>query len=257
MMIPPARHFSICLMLLIMLLHTGPVAAEELIIAIDKNFPPFEFKDNQGNYTGFDIELWQAIAKLENLEYRLQPANFNAIMPGLKQRKFDAAIAGITIKPERLKKVDFSHPYYHSGLQILVRNDDLSIASLDDLNGKTVATKFGTTSADFVRNMTSPKELKLFPNTDAMFLELLSGGTDAVVFDSPVIADFLRKMDQQLLTIVGALYMKQDYAIAFPPNTRLRDQVNRALSKLQKNGEYQRLYFKWFKSSPEINPGHK
>ena len=89
-----------------------------------------------------------------------------------------------------------------------------------------------------------------------MFLELLSGGTDAVVFDSPVIADFLRKRDQQLLTIVGALYMKQDYAIAFPPDTRLRDQVNRALDKLQKSGEYQRLYFKWFKSSPEITSDH-
>ncbi len=240
----------------VLLLAAPVLAAEQLIIAIDKNFPPFEFKDQNGNYVGFDIDLWQAIAREENLEYRLQPTNFNAIIPGLKQGQFDAAIAGITIKPERLEEVDFSRPYYRSGLQILVRNDDLSIASLADLNGKTVATKFGTTSADFVRNMTAPKELKLFPNTDAMFLELLSGGTDAVVFDSPVIADFLRKRDQQLLTIVGALYMKQDYAIAFPPDTRLRDQVNRALDKLQKSGEYQRLYFKWFKSSPEISSDH-
>ncbi len=230
-------------------------AAEQLLIAIDKNFPPFEFKDRNGNYVGFDIDLWQAIAREENLEYRLQPTNFNAIIPGLQKGEFDAAIAGITIKPDRLAAIDFSQPYYRSGLQILVRSDNLAISSLDDLNGKTVATKFGTTSADFVRSKTSPKELKLFPNTDAMFLELLSGGTDAVVFDSPVIADFLRKQDQQLLTIVGSLYMQQDYAIAFPHNTRLRDQVNRALDRLQKSGEYQRLYFKWFKSSPQTITG--
>ena len=131
-----------------------------------------------------------------------------------------SVLPGMTIKPERAEVVDFSDGYYNAGLLILVRADENSINSIEDLKGKVVATKLATTSADLVKEKANAKDVKLFPNNDAMFLELMSGGADAVVFDSPVIADFMRKVGKDQVKVVGPLYMGQSYGIAFPKGER-------------------------------------
>ena len=103
--------------------------AKELVVATDTAFVPFEFK--QGNtYTGFDVDLWAAIAKELKLQYKLQPMDFNGIIPGLQTKNIDVALAGITIRDDRKKVIDFSDPYYESGLAILVgdKNTDIKDA---------------------------------------------------------------------------------------------------------------------------------
>lgn len=233
------------------LLLSGTALAASLTVATDTNFPPFEFKDKTGKHTGFDVELWDAIANKIGIDYQLQPMDFNGIIPGLQTGQLDVGIAGMTIKPERAKVVDFSDGYYNAGLLILVREDENSINGVEDLGGKVVATKLATTSADFVKEKANSKELKLFPNNDAMFLELLSGGADAVVFDSPVIADFMRKAGQGRVKVVGPLYMGQSYGIAFPKGSKIVAKVNVALKELRSEGRYADLYRKWFGTDPK------
>ncbi|MDK2873561.1 MAG: glutamine transport system substrate-binding protein [Desulfomicrobiaceae bacterium] len=234
------------------LLFVGTAFAQKLTVATDTNFPPFEFKDPQtGVHTGFDVELWAAIAKEIGAEYDLQPMDFNGIIPGLQSGQLDVGIAGITIKPERAKVVDFSDPYYNAGLLILVRAEATDINTIEDLKGKIVATKLGTTSEDFVKKNAQAKEVKLYPNNDAMFMELLSGGADAVVFDSPVIADFMNKRGKGVVKVVGPLYMGQSYGIAFPKGSPLVSKVNAALKKLKESGAYRDLYLKWFNTEPK------
>ena len=83
--------------------------AKELVVATDTAFVPFEFK--QGNtYTGFDVDLWAAIARELKLQYKLQPMDFNGIIPGLQTKNIDVALAGITIRDDRKKVIDFSDP---------------------------------------------------------------------------------------------------------------------------------------------------
>ncbi|MGD8540679.1 MAG: glutamine ABC transporter substrate-binding protein GlnH [Desulfobacteraceae bacterium] len=229
----------------------GPALAEKITVATDTNFPPFEFKDKSGQHTGFDVELWDAIAKVVGLEYELQPMDFNGIIPGLQTKQLDVGIAGMTIKPERAEVVDFSDPYYDAGLLILVRNDTTDIAAIEDLKGKVVSTKLGTTSEDFAKKNAAAKEVKLFPNNDAMFLELMSGGADAVIFDSPVIAEFMRTAGQGQVKVVGPLYMGQSYGIAFPKGSELVPKVNAALKQLREDGTYNALYRKWFNTDPK------
>ena len=229
----------------------GPALAEKITVATDTNFPPFEFKDKSGQHTGFDVELWDAIAKVIGLEYELQPMDFNGIIPGLQTKQLDVGIAGMTIKPERAEVVDFSDPYYDAGLLILVRNDTADINAIEDLKGKVVSTKLGTTSEDFAKKNADAKEVKLFPNNDAMFLELMSGGADAVIFDSPVIAEFMRTAGQGQVKVVGPLYMGQSYGIAFPKGSELVPKVNAALKQLREDGTYNALYRKWFNTDPK------
>lgn len=227
-----------------------PANADQLVVAHDTNFKPFEFQGPDGQYTGFDIELWKEIATRLKLKYKLQPMDFNGIIPGLQSGNVDVGIAGMTIKPERAAVVDFSTPYYDSGLMILVREDEKSISKLEDLAGKAVAVKTGSSSVDFMKSFGKAKELKLFPNNEGMFFELLSGGADAVVFDMPVVKEFASTAGKGKVKVVGDLYQGQSYGIAFPKGSPLPKKVNEALEAIRKDGFYDKLYHKWFGYAP-------
>ena len=223
--------------------------AKQLVVGVDANFMPFEFKVD-GKLTGFDVELWDAIAKDLGLDYKWQTMDFNGIIPALQSRSIDAAIAGITVKSEREKVVDFSYPYYDAGLIILVQADNDNISSIDDFENKVVATKLGTTSADFLKTVPT-KDVKLLPNTDNLFMELLSGGADAVFFDSPPLLYYAQNQGKGKVKTVGPLYQGQSYGIAFPQGSELREKVTITLLKFMEDGTYNELYEEWFGTAPK------
>lgn len=218
---------------------------KELLVATDTAFVPFEFKQD-GKYTGFDIELWDAIAKQAGLKYSLRPMDFNGIIPGLQTRNIDVALAGITIRDDRKKVIDFSDPYYESGLAILVGKDNNTIKTAKDLEGKMVAVKIGTATVDYLKANVPNAKLKLFPNIDNAFLELATGRVDAVVHDTPNLQYFAKTGGQGRVKVVGSLKSGDFYGIAFPKGSDLVPTVNKALKALQDNGQYDALYTKWF-----------
>ncbi len=229
----------------------GPALAKTLVVAHDTNFKPFEFKNAKGEYTGFYIELWKEVAKRLGLDYKMQPMDFNGIIPGLQTAQVDVGIAGMTINDERAKVVDFSDPYYDSGLSILVRADDDKITKVEDLEGKVVATKLGTSSPDFLKANVKTKELKLFPNNDGMFFELQAGRADAAFFDLPVVQEYANTAGKGKAKVVGPVYEGQSYGIAFPKGSDLRDKVNEALKAMRADGSYEKLYIEWFGEAPK------
>ncbi len=247
------KRLLTCVLTLALVLSLAPMAqAKKLIVGHDTNFMPFEFKDPKtGEYVGFDIDMWKMIADSMGLEYELQPMDFNGLIPALQSGNIDAAIAGMTIKSEREKVVDFAYPYYDAGLMILVREDEKDIKSLEDLEGKAVATKLGTTSEDFVKKNAKAKDVKLFPNIDGAYMELATGGADAVLFDSPAVLYYAKTAGEGKAKVVGPLYMGQSYGIAFPDGSKLREPVTIEILKLMENGEYAKIYKKWFGTDPK------
>jgi glutamine transport system substrate-binding protein len=230
-------------------LAAGVASAKDLVVGCDTNFMPFEFKEGD-KYVGFDIDLWDAIAKDLNLKYKLQPMDFNGLIPALQTGNIDAAIAGMTIKSKREEVVDFAYPYYDAGLLLMVRADAKGISGVEDLADKVVATKLGTTSADFAKNLKN-KEVKLFPNIDAAYLELRSGGADAVIFDSPAILYYIKTEGKEAVKTVGPLYQGQSYGIAFPQGSELREKVSISILKFMEDGTYASIYKKWFGTEPK------
>ena len=87
-------------------------AQDKLMVGVDTAFVPFEFKQGD-KYVGFDIDLWNAIAKKMNISYELRPMDFGGLIPGLQSRNLDVAMAGITITDARKQVVDFSDGYYN------------------------------------------------------------------------------------------------------------------------------------------------
>ncbi|MCD0502814.1 glutamine ABC transporter substrate-binding protein GlnH [Bordetella petrii] len=228
---------------------TSMAQDKELVVATDTAFVPFEFKQGS-TYTGFDIDLWAAIAKELNLKYKLQPMDFNGIIPGLQTRNIDVALAGITIRDDRKKVIDFSDPYYESGLAILVAEDNTDIKSAKDLAGKSVAVKTGTATVDYMKKEVPDAKLRLFPNIDNAYLELATGRVDAAVHDTPNVQYYANSAGKGRVKVVGTVKSGDFYGIAFPKGSDLVAKVNQALATLKSNGQYDAIYTKWFGKQP-------
>lgn len=225
----------------------APAAAQnkELVVATDTAFVPFEFKQGD-KYVGFDIDLWTAIAQEMGVKFRFQPMDFNGIIPGLQTRNIDAALAGITIRDDRKKVIDFSDPYYESGLSILVSDKNTDIKDAKSLSGKTVAVKTGTATVDFLRKEVPDAKLKLFPNIDNAYLELATGRVDAAVHDTPNVQYYANSAGKGRVKVTSAVKSGDFYGIAFPKGSDLVPKVNKALATLKSNGKYDEIYAKWF-----------
>ncbi|MDR3434053.1 MAG: glutamine ABC transporter substrate-binding protein GlnH [Rouxiella aceris] len=225
-------------------------AEEKLIVATDTAFVPFEFKQGD-KYVGFDIDLWAALAKEMKVSYTLKPMDFDGIIPALQTKNIDLALAGITITPQRAQAVDFSDGYYTSGLITMVKSDNKDIKGTQDLNGKVVAVKSGTSSINYITANLKPKDVRQFPNIDSAYMELGTGRADAVLFDAPNIQYYIKTAGHGNFKTVGPAVAGQDYGVAFPKGSPLRDKVNAALKTLRANGTYAAIYKKWFDAEPK------
>lgn len=226
-----------------------PSGSEEQLtmkIGADVTFPPFEMMEN-GVVTGFDIDLIKAIAEVENIkiEGEIETMDFQGLIPAIQTNSIDVAVAGITIREDRAKQVDFAKPYYHSGMTLLVSADS-DIKSADDLDGKTIAVKLGTTG-DLLFSDKEGITIKRFNNIDEAYRELANGGAVAVPFDNPVHQNYINTTGKDKVKVVGDLLSGEDYGIAVSKDRpELLEKINSGLDKLIASGEYDNIYKKYF-----------
>ena len=222
-------------------------AEKVLRVGTNADFAPFEFQDTDGKeYQGFDMDLIRAIGKEMGYKVEIQNINFDGLIPAMESGNIDLIASGMTINEERKEKVLFSAPYYKSGLTIIVKKDNTSINTFKDLAGKKVAVQIGTTSAKEVKKLGNV-EVKEFNSSADTFMELKAGGVDAVVNDRPVNDYYIMKSGETGVRSLDELLSSEDYGIAMDKkNTELQTKLNAALEKLKQNGEYDKIYAKWF-----------
>ena len=212
----------------------APAKAEKVLrVGTNPTFAPFEFQAKGSNdLTGFDIDL----AKV-NL-------GFDGLIPALSTGNIDLAVSGMSITEERKNAVDFCDPYYTSGLIVLVRPDETNIKGINDLVGKRIGAQIGTTGATKASSVKGA-DVKQYNNANEPFIELDNKGVDAVINDQPVVAYYLVNGGKGKM--VGDIMEAEYYGIAAKKgNKALVKQVNEALAALKKNGEYDKIYKKWF-----------
>lgn len=226
--------------------------SKTLKAGMDAAFAPFEFQDDKSkDFTGFDVDLMKALAKQMGYQVQFNNSSFDGLIPALDAGNIDVIISGMTITPERAQKVNFSKPYYKSGLSIVVRNDNSTIKDFRDLEGKRIAVQIGTTGAEYAKKIKNAK-VREFNTPPEAFMELKNGGADAVVNDLPVNQYYLAQGGSKDAKIVGDRLTAEDYGIAVAKkNTALVEQINKALDELMKNGEYDKIYEKWFGTKPQ------
>lgn len=218
----------------------------------DPSFVPFEMRNQKtGKMVGFDMDILRHVAKRAGFNYTLREMDFNGIIPALQTGNADLALAGITITKKRAKVVDFSSPYYDSGLRILVPDSDHKIHKLSDLKGKRIGTKIGSTSYDFLhKHFGKRAAIKPYPSSADMYMALMSHSVDAVFYDAPNVAYFARTKGKGRVHTVGRLYQGQKYGIAFKKGSQWVKPTDQALASMKKDGTYARIYKKWFGKQP-------
>ncbi|MBQ9572222.1 MAG: basic amino acid ABC transporter substrate-binding protein [Acidaminococcaceae bacterium] len=222
-------------------------APKVLKVGTEPTFAPFEFqKEGSKEFDGFDMDLIRAIGKQLNMKVEILNMGFDALIPAINAGNIDLAIAGMSITPDRQKAVDMSDPYYVSGLVVVVGKDNAAVKSVNDLGNKGIAVQIGTTGAERAAKVPGAK-VKNFNTNAEVFLELKNKGVDAVIIDKPVADYFLATGGgKDFAKIVGDTMEAESYGISLKKNSPLTKEINKALLDLKKNGEYDKLYAKWF-----------
>mgnify|MGYP001607256884 CR=1 FL=1 len=217
-------------------------------IASDPSSQPFAYMDlKTKKMTGFDIDLVNALAKIAGFRVENVPIDFAGIIPALQSGSVEAAASSFTITDQRKKVIDFSVPYYDSGLQILVRDNEQNITSMNSLIGKKVAALTGATGYTYTKEKMGNK-VNLVPystNSDA-FLALLSGSVDAVITDKAVLDYYSKHGGQGKAKVVGPIYHGEKFGVAFAKGSHWVVPVNNAFAKIKADGTLGKIYQKWF-----------
>jgi ABC-type amino acid transport substrate-binding protein len=120
-----------------------PAAKNVVVVGTEPTFPPFESKDEKGNFVGFDIDMLRAIGAKAGFEVEFKDLPFDSLIPALNSGQIDAIAAGMSITEDRKKAVDFSEPYFNAGLSLAVQKANATIKSSADLKGKRAAVQQG------------------------------------------------------------------------------------------------------------------
>jgi ABC-type amino acid transport substrate-binding protein len=223
---------------------------ETLTVGSDIPYPPFEQKASGGGYTGFDVELMEAIGKEIGREPEFIDSSFETIFRDVGQGKFEAVMSAATITPEREKEVAFSLPYYLSEQAILVQEGS-DITGLADLKGKVVAAQQGTTGLELAKEKAEASELRPFPEGPDADNALKAGTVEAVIIDAPVAKQQAEELGG--IEIVEKVPTDETYGIAMAKDsTELAEQINEGLKKTIEDGSYATVYEKWFKEAPPL-----
>ena len=219
-------------------------------VATDNAYPPFEFIDEETDeLDGFDVELVKTLADKVGIEIEIQQLEFDGIVAGVGSGKFDIGIAGMTITDERKENIDFTQPYYEAGLILATEESNDEIESIDDVDGKKIATRVGSTSENYLEDNTEAN-IEAFPEIVEAYQVVLQKKVDAVLYDLPNVQYYSNKETGGKLKTVGEKLTGEDYGIAFPKGSELRDDFDDALTEIKEDGTYGDMYEKWFGERP-------
>lgn len=226
---------------------SGGGGGEPLTVGSDIPYPPFE-QGRPGNYTGFDVELMEAIGEKIGRKPEFQDTSFETIFRDVQQGKFDAVISAATITDEREKAVDFSNPYYLSEQALLVKEGS-SVKNLEELEGKTVGVQQGTTGQELAKEEIGGAEIRPFPEGPDAVTALKNGTVEGVVIDAPVAQNAVEKSGG--VEIAEKIPTEEDYGIAVAQGeTELLEEINKGLKEVEEDGTYTKIFKKWFHFEP-------
>jgi polar amino acid transport system substrate-binding protein len=212
--------------------------------------PPHSFIDERGRWMGFDVEIAEAVAK--QLEVQLEKVKVDELtrISFLKTGQIDMAVASMSHTIKRDLEVDFSVTYFWSKQTFLVKSGQ--IKSLSDLVGKRVGMSRGSHSIGNWKSWltkhghTAPPEIVEFASKQAAVEAVRQGAIAGWAEDYEVVGSFAKR--DAALAVLGneGIGMKQDGIGVRENDSKWRDAINFALQRLAANGEYDRIYDRWF-----------
>lgn len=220
-------------------------------LAADPTYPPSTFMEGQ-TMVGLEPDVWNAVGDLMGVEMRPVAVAFDSIVPGLQAGRYDASFAGFWITDERTKVVDMVE-FFRSGSQFVVTADsDLTIDSLDDVCGLTVALQSGSYEVPYAQEQDKKcedagekgVEVQVYKTQDQATLAVSTGRADATGMGAEV-AGYLAEESKGKLRTAGDIFHEVSGGLALPKDSDLSEAVIAALEELKKNGTYDEIFADW------------
>lgn len=217
-----------------------------LTMGTNATFPPYEFVDDNGEVAGIDAEIAKAIADKLGMTLEIKDMEFDSLIPAVQGGSIDIVLAGMTVTDERKESVNFTDSYA-TGTQVIIVKEDSAIASVDDLEGKTIGVQSGTTGDAYCTDDYGQDHVKQFSSGALAVAALVNGQVDCVVIDNEPAKNFVAANTG--LKILGTEYVTEDYAAAIAKtNTDLLDKVNGAIAELKADGTIDGIIAKYIKA---------
>lgn len=219
-----------------------------LIVGFDQDFPPMGFMGDDGEYTGFDLELAQEAAKRLGLEYKPQPIAWDAKDMELESGNIDCIWNGFTMTG-REDGYTWSEPYMENS-QVFVVAGDSGIKSQADLAGKVVECQVDSSAEAALKEVpdltATFAQLLTTADYNTAFMDLEQGAVDAIAMDVVVAGYQISQRNADFVILEDSL-AAEEYAIGFKKgNTELKDKVQGALEEMAADGTLKTISEKWF-----------
>lgn len=215
-------------------------------IATESSYKPLSYTDADGKLIGFEIDLIHAICDEMKAKCDISSQEWDGLIPGLQAKKFDAIIAGMSITPERLEKVDFTDPYLTNGLVLVAKKgDNISVDS--DFSTIPVGAQRATIAAQYIEETHPKAKLNLYDTQENAYLDLASGRIRALFSDKVTAAYWLTSEEGKAFEQKGAEFKSDDtMGIAVRKGDALAGKFNTALATLKQSGKYDEISAPYF-----------
>ncbi len=233
--------------------HTS-LAADKVKIGIAAEpYPPFASTDASGKWSGWEVDLIEAVCAEAKLDCVLTPTAWDGIIPSLIGKQIDAIMASMSITDERSKTIDFTDKYYDTPAVIVAEKSMKITPDKAGLKGKIIGIQASTTHAAYAQaHFADGSELKSYQTQDEANQDLVAGRIDAIQADSIAMSDFIKSDAGKCCEIKGpvakdeAILGKGIGAGLRKGDDALREKLNAAIAAVIKNGTHKKITEKYF-----------
>ena len=217
-----------------------------LIMGTDTSFPPYSYYDSDGNMTGIDIELGQAIAKRLGKTLQITDTEFDLVLAGTQSGRYDFSITGITRTEDRAWSMDFSEPYIRS-VQSVIVTDSSPVRSVGDLYADgaeyIVGVKFGTTADIYAPEDFGEQRIRQFITYGWAIAALIEGKVDCAILDGEPAKQYVSANPE--LKILDTPYEEEEYHVIMPKGSPLTDDINAVIAQMKADGTLDEIISKY------------
>lgn len=219
-----------------------------LKVGVEGTYPPVTYHDEDGVLTGFDVEVAQAIGEKLGVEVEFVEAEWDALLAAIDSGRIDTVINAVSVTDERQEKYDFTEPYVSVYYNVIVKGDDDSIQSLEDLNGKKAGENITSAFASRIEELGA--EIVVIDSLQEAVDLVTTGRADFTLTSDILFYPYLEanpEVDVKIACRFGE--DKDQFAIPFKKGeTRLVEAVNQALDELKADGTLSAISEKYFNS---------
>lgn len=218
-----------------------------IIVGLEGDWAPWSYVDENDELTGYDVEVAKAIADKLGVEIQIVPGEWDGLFAGMDAGRYDMVVNGVEVTEERADKYDFSTPYAYIRTALIVKGDNDSIKTFEDLKGKKTANSIASTYMNLAESYGAT--CYGVSTLDETLTMVLQGRVDATLNAIVSFTDYMAQHPDSNLKVVATTEEASNVAIPMrkgDETASLREAVNKAIDELREDGTLSELSTRFF-----------